>query len=161
MSIHISKGTTADVPELLACIKELAHYEKAAEQVEVTEAELLRDGFGQNPLYAFFVARVDGQVAGIALYYFKYSTWKGKALFLEDIIVKENFRRQGIGQLLFIEVCKTAHQEKCRRMDWQVLDWNTPAIAFYQGFDAHLNDEWLNGQLFTADLAAIVAKHGR
>lgn len=155
MEITIARGTRQDVPELLACIRELAQYEKAADQVEVNEAELLRDGFGNQPLYRFFVARAGLQTAGIALYYFKYSTWKGKALFLEDIIVKEKFRRMGIGRRLFVEVCKQAHAEKCRRMDWQVLDWNTPAIEFYKGFEARLDPEWLNGQLFTDELEKI------
>lgn len=155
MQITITAGTPEDVPELLACIRELAQYEKAADQVEVDLEELIRDGFGPNPLYRFFVARSGREVAGIALYYFKYSTWKGKALFLEDIIVKERFRRKGIGHRLFVAVCKAAHAEKCRRMDWQVLDWNEPAICFYRGFEANLNDEWLNGQLFSKDLEKI------
>lgn len=157
MEITITKGGKTDVPELLACIKELAAYEKAADQVAVSEEELIRDGFGPQPLYSFFVARggANQAVLGIALYYFKYSTWKGKVLFLEDIIVKEEHRRLGVGRQLFMAVCKAAHAEKCRRMDWQVLDWNEPAIAFYKGFEAHLNDEWLNGQLFTEGLEKI------
>ena len=155
MEISITPGTRADVPELLACIKELAAYEKAADQVAVDENELVRDGFGERPLYSFFVARMGTEVAGIALYYFKYSTWKGKALFLEDIIVKEKFRRNGIGSRLFVAVCKKAHAEQCRRMDWQVLDWNEPAIAFYRGFEARLDPEWLNGQLFAPGLEKI------
>lgn len=159
MEINITEGRPEDVPELLACIKELAAYEKAADQVAVNEQELIRDGFGTNALYHFLVARRGNQVAGIALWYFKYSTWKGKALFLEDIIVKEKYRRLGIGKKLFVAVCQKAHAEKCRRMDWQVLDWNEPAIAFYRKFGAHLNNEWLNGQLFTPDLEKIVQQH--
>ncbi|HYG49609.1 MAG TPA: GNAT family N-acetyltransferase [Flavobacteriales bacterium] len=155
MSVIYRKGTKTDVPELLACIKELARYEKAEDQVEVNEAELLRDGFGPNPIYEFLVAELDLKIIGIALYYYKYSTWKGKALFLEDLIVKEEYRRTGAGTHLFIEVCKIAHKQKCRRMDWQVLDWNTPAIEFYRKFEAKLDPEWLDGRLFKNDLERI------
>ncbi|HLP13699.1 MAG TPA: GNAT family N-acetyltransferase [Flavobacteriales bacterium] len=155
MNITYRKGTKADIPELLACINELAHYEKAADQVEVDEAELLRDGFGNNPIYEFLVAEQDKTIVGIALYYYKYSTWKGKALFLEDLIVKQQYRRSGAGRKLFIEVCKIAHDQNCRRMDWQVLDWNTPAIEFYKKFEAKLDAGWLDGRLFKGDLDRI------
>lgn len=152
MQITLRKGETKDVKALLTKIKALAEYEKAPEQVEVTEEELLRDGFGPNKIYDFFVAENDTTIVGIALYYFKYSTWKGKALYLEDIIVDDNMRRYGIGKMLFTEVCRVAHNEKCRRMDWQVLEWNEPAIQFYKKMGAKLDPEWVNGQLFKADL---------
>lgn len=155
MKIEIRRGSRTDLPELLACIKELAVYEKAGDQVEVTVEELERDGFGEHPLFQFIVATTNNKIIGIALYYFKYSTWKGKALFLEDIIVKEEARQQGIGSKLFVEICKIAHQHRCRRMDWQVLDWNEPAIQFYKKYKANLNDEWLNGQFFANDLKRI------
>jgi GNAT superfamily N-acetyltransferase len=155
MNIIYRKGTKADIPELLNCIRELAAYEKAANQVEVDETELERDGFGQNPIYEFLVAEKDKSIIGIALYYYKYSTWKGKALFLEDLIVKQEHRRSGAGKNLFIEICKIAQAQKCRRMDWQVLDWNAPAIEFYKKFDAKLDPEWLDGRLFKDDLERI------
>ena len=155
MKIEFRPGTKNDIPELLNCIKELAVYEKAGNQVEVTEQELLMDGFGEKPLYEFIVAEIESKIIGIALYYFKYSTWKGKTLFLEDLIVKNEFRRLGAGRLLFIEICKIAKEQKCRRMDWQVLDWNTPAIEFYKKFNAKLDPEWLDGRLFKEDLELI------
>ena len=155
MKISFRNGETKDVPELLDCIRELAVYEKAGDQVEVTEKELINDGFGTRPLYEFIVAENEGQIIGIALYYFKYSTWKGKTLFLEDLIVKNEFRRFGAGRLLFIEICKIANENNCRRMDWQVLDWNTPAIEFYKKFNARLDPEWLDGRLFRDDLERI------
>jgi GNAT superfamily N-acetyltransferase len=157
MDIKIRKGNTGDVQSLLSLIRELALNEKALEQVEVTEEEWLRDGFGQHPLYHFFVAELDGKIEGIALYYFKYSTWKGKAVFLEDIVVNEKSRRYGLGSKLFHEVVKVAANEKCRRMDWQVLDWNEPAIKFYKKYEALLDDEWLDGRLFEKDIHRIVA----
>lgn len=156
MAIKIRKGQQQDTGALLALIRELAAYEKAPEQVEVTEQELVRDGFGKNPLYHFFVAEVDGTIQGIALYYFKYSTWKGKAVFLEDIVINEKSRRLGLGSMLFHEVIKVAAEEKCRRMDWQVLNWNEPAIQFYKKYEALLDDEWLDGRLYEKDIHRIV-----
>jgi GNAT superfamily N-acetyltransferase len=147
-AIHIRNGEPRDVPALLALIKELAHYERALDEVVITESQLLRDGFGDQPLFALIVAEVDGAVEGIALYYFAYSTWKGKYLYLEDLVVRETFRGKGIGKQLFEAVVNVARKEKVKRMGWQVLDWNKPAIKFYESYGADLASEWLNGRLY-------------
>lgn len=142
----VRKGTREDVPRVLELIKELATYEKAPNEVTITLYELLEDGFGTNPIYGLFVAELNNKVEGIALYYEKYSTWKGRCLFLEDIIVTEKLRGQGIGGKLFEAVIKVAKDRNAARMEWQVLDWNEPAINFYKKYDADLDGEWLNGK---------------
>lgn len=147
MSIIIRKGTQHDIAQALGLVKELALYEKAPNEVEVTIEEMTEWGFGADKQFDFFVAEIDSAIIGIALYYFKYSTWKGKCLFLEDIIVTETHRQKGIGKLLFNEVVKVAKQTKVRRMEWQVLEWNTPAIKFYEGYNATLDGEWINCKL--------------
>lgn len=147
MTTTTRKGTKQDLPQILTLIKELATYEKAPGEVEVTIAEMENWGFGSDKLFDFFVAEREGAIMGLALYYFKYSTWKGKCLFLEDIIVTESMRGQGIGRLLFEEVVKVAKDTNVRRMEWQVLDWNAPAISFYQKYKAHLDGEWINCKL--------------
>lgn len=146
--IQIRKGTEQDVPRLLQLIRELAIYEKAPDEVVVTEEQLLKDGFGAHPYYELLVAQLGEEVIGIALYYFAYSTWKGKYLYLEDFIVEENHRGKGYGRLLFEAVVEKARESKVRRMGWQVLDWNEPAIEFYKKYNADLSDEWLNGRLY-------------
>lgn len=147
MEILIRKGEKPDLPSALNLIKELAAYENAADEVVITTDDLLRDGFGENPLFNFFVAELNGQVAGIALYYMKYSTWKGKCVFLEDIIVTEQFRGKGVGKLLFDAVVKTAKNINVQRLEWQVLNWNEPAIKFYQKVNSHFDNEWINCKL--------------
>jgi len=147
MNITIRKGTQQDIPQTLGLVKELALYEKAPNEVEVTIAEMTEWGFGADKLFDFFVAEENNIIIGIALYYYKYSTWKGKCLFLEDIIVTEQHRQKGIGKILFNEVVKIAKQTKVRRMEWQVLEWNTPAIKFYEGYNAVLDGEWINCKL--------------
>lgn len=147
MTTTTRKGAKRDLPQVLGLIKELAAYEKAPDEVEVTIAEMENWGFGDDKLFGFFVAERNGAIVGLALYYFKYSTWKGKCLFLEDIIVTESLRGQGIGRILFDEVVKVAKDTKVRRMEWQVLDWNAPAIAFYQKYHAQLDSEWINCKL--------------
>jgi len=147
-NLVIREGKPEDVPTLLALIKELAEYEKAPNEVVVTEEVLLNDGFGDRPYYHLIVAEWEGKVEGIALYYFAYSTWKGKYLYLEDFVVREDHRGKGIGKKLFEAVVDVAKREKVRRMGWQVLDWNEPAIRFYERYGAELSDEWLNGRLY-------------
>jgi len=143
----VRKATKEDVSALLGLIKELALYEKAPQEVTITLEELVADGFGDNPVFGLFVAEQENVIVGIALYYEKYSTWKGRGLFLEDIIVTEKERGNGIGHALFQSVIAVAKERNAARMEWQVLDWNEPAINFYKKYEANLDSEWLNGKL--------------
>lgn len=147
MDISIKKGVKSDLPQVLELIKELATYEKAPDEVIVTLEELERDGFGENPIFNFFVAENENKIVGIALYYIKYSTWKGKCVFLEDIIVTETFRKYGIGKKLFDNVVKVAKEMNAPRMEWQVLEWNDPAINFYKKLNSTFDNEWINCKL--------------
>ena len=147
MSLEIRIGTTADISFALNLVKELAVFEKASNEVEVTVEEMTEWGFGTNKQFDFFVALDNDVIVGLALYYYKYSTWKGKCLFLEDIIITESRRGKGLGKLLFDKVVQVAKEQNVRRMEWQVLDWNTPAIEFYKKYDATLDGEWVNCKL--------------
>ncbi|MGQ0828902.1 MAG: GNAT family N-acetyltransferase [Bacteroidota bacterium] len=147
MEITIRKGHKEDLPQVLELIKELAMYEKATNEVTVTIDQLERDGFGPRSIFHFFVAENKQKIIGIALYYIKYSTWKGKCIFLEDIIVTEQFRKHGIGKKLFDEVVKVAKEMKVPRLEWQVLEWNEPAINFYKKLNANFDEEWVNCKL--------------
>ena len=140
----VRKGTAADVPAALELVKELAHFEKAPNEVEVSIEEMTEWGFGKDKVFEFFILEHQQKTIGLALYYYKYSTWKGKCLFLEDIIVTATERRKGYGKLLFDAVIQVAKKEKVRRMEWQVLHWNTSAIDFYRKDKALLDDEWIN-----------------
>ena len=143
MNVTIRKGNKSDLPDLLKLIKELAVFEKAPNEVEVTIEEMTEWGFGSDKQFDFFVALENNVIVGLALYYYKYSTWKGKCLFLEDIIVTESQRGKGLGKLLFDKVVQVSKEMKVRRMEWQVLDWNAPAIEFYKKYDAVLDGEWV------------------
>lgn len=145
--VTIRKGKAEDLPAMLALIKELAVYEKAAGEVEVTLEQMKEWGFGKHPLFRSFVAESSGSVIGMALFYDKYSTWKGKCIFLEDIIVTAAKRRLGIGEKLFLAVATLAKEEKVKRLEWQVLEWNEPAIAFYRKFNTQFDGEWINCKL--------------
>jgi GNAT superfamily N-acetyltransferase len=147
MSIEIRIGTKTDIPFALNLVKELAAYEKAPNEVEVTIEEMTEWGFGSDKQFDFYVALLDDVIVGMALYYFKYSTWKGQCLFLEDIIVTESQRGKGLGKLLFDKVVQVSKEMKVRRMEWQVLDWNIPAIEFYKKYNSTLDGEWVNCKL--------------
>jgi GNAT superfamily N-acetyltransferase len=126
-------------------IRELAEYEKAPEEVTNTIEMMTRDGFGENPVYGFYVAEEFQQIIGISIYYYRYSTWKGKKLYLEDIIVTESKRGNGIGKKLFDQTVHKAIEEDCQGMSWQVLNWNEPAIRFYrEKYQSSFDDEWIN-----------------
>lgn len=147
-SLLIRKATAEDASLIHQLICELAVYEKAGNEVKTTPEELLRDGFGKNPVFECLVAELENEIIGFALYFTGYSTWKGKTLYLEDFLVTESQRGQGVGKLLFDAVIAEAKRRKVRRMDWQVLDWNEPAINFYKKYGAALDPEWLNGRFY-------------
>ena len=138
----IRKATKNDMPSVLELIQELATFEKEPDAVVVTVDDLVRDGFSENPLFQCFVAEVDGEIIGMALFYYRYSTWKGKTIHLEDLIVKENKRGTGAGFALYKEIIKQGKAENVRRIEWNVLDWNTPAIDFYEKSGAKVLGDW-------------------
>ncbi len=138
----IRKGTKDDMPSVLKLITELAVFEREPEAVVVTADDLRRDGFGDNPLFHTFVAEKDGNIVGMALYYYRYSTWKGKTIHLEDLIVTEKMRGSGLGFALYCEIIKQGKRDSVRRIEWNVLDWNTPAIDFYEKSGARILQDW-------------------
>lgn len=138
----IRKATKEDMKSVLDLIQELATFEKEPDAVVISVDDLIRDGFGENPLFHTFVAEVNQEVIGIALYYYRYSTWKGKTIHLEDLIVKENQRGSGAGFALYSEIIAQGKRDKVRRIEWNVLDWNTPAIDFYNKSGAKILDDW-------------------
>ena len=147
MNINLRKANETDLPAVLDLIKELALYEKAPDEVTVTLNDLRNDGFGKNPIYEIILAEVNNEILGMAFYFYAYSTWKGKCIYLEDIIVREAYRGKKIGKLLFEAVIMKCKEVKAKRMMWQVLDWNTPAINFYKKYNASLDQSWVNGRL--------------
>ncbi|HRD56964.1 MAG TPA: GNAT family N-acetyltransferase [Ferruginibacter sp.] len=147
MKIKIRKAVKEDCPAMMELINELAVFEKAPEQVTVSFDHFVESGFGTNPVWWAFVAEVDEKVVGFALYYIRYSTWKGQRLYLEDLLVTESMRGQGIGHLLFDRLIEECKQKKFSGMMWQVLNWNEPAINFYKKYNANLDNQWTNGSL--------------
>lgn len=146
MEFEIRKGTTGDIPGVYSLVEELAVYEKAPDEVVTTPeeyVELLEDG-----LFELIVAETEGEIVGMALYYYTFSTWKGKMLYLEDFVVRQNQRGKGIGQAVFQAVIEEALRNNCAMMKWQVLDWNEPAIRFYDKYQAVFDKGWWNGKLF-------------
>lgn len=147
MSITIRKATATDVPVMMDLVKVLAEYEKAAHEVINTEEQMLKDGFGEHPLFEAILAEEDETVIGMAIYYYRYSTWKGKRIYLEDIVVKEENRGSGAGKALFEEVISIGKSTACTGMMWQVLDWNESAINFYKKYGTNFSDDWVNCKL--------------
>jgi ribosomal protein S18 acetylase RimI-like enzyme len=145
MKVSTRQGTIEDIPAVFELVKELAIYEKALDQVTNTVDKMTRD-YEEN-LFNFFVAEVDSKIIGISLYYFRYSTWKGKRLYMEDIIVTEEMRGNGIGKILFDATVAVAKNTKCTGMMWQVLDWNTSAVGFYRKYGTNFDNEWINCNL--------------
>ena len=144
-NIHIRKGKKEDLPSVLEHIKELALFEKAPEQVTNTVEAMEEDAFGKNPCFDFFVAEVENKIVGIAVYFVKYSTWKGRGLYLDDLVVTQKYRSKGIGRSLLNYLAKLAQKRKCGRLEWAVLNWNEPAINFYKKFrGVEFDEEWVN-----------------
>jgi len=154
MNTTIREATLADCSRILALINELAVYERAPEEVTVTLAEFEDAGFGQKPVWKAFVAELDAVIVGFALYYVRYSTWKGCRLYLEDFIVTDSHRGKGIGKQLFDTIVLEAHEKGFNGMTWQVLDWNEPALNFYKKYEAGVESGWLNGSLSKQQLAS-------
>ncbi|UPQ80745.1 GNAT family N-acetyltransferase [Flavobacterium azooxidireducens] len=140
--MNIRKGEIDDMTAVLGLIQELAVFEKEPDAVVVSVDDLVRDGFGENPLFHTFVAELNGEIIGMALYYYRYSTWKGKTIHLEDLIVKEAHRGTGAGLALYTEIMKQGKKDGVRRIEWNVLDWNEPAIRFYEKSGAKVLDDW-------------------
>ncbi len=145
--MNIRRGKKEDMPAVLELIKELAIFEKEPEAVVISVADLEKDGFGAQPLFQTFVAEVDNNIIGMALFYYRYSTWKGKTIHLEDLIVKESHRGTGAGSALYREVMNFAKEQGLRRVEWAVLNWNTPAIKFYEKSGATVFEDWRTVQM--------------
>jgi GNAT superfamily N-acetyltransferase len=143
----IRKVVREDCPRLLELIRELAVYEKAPQEVTVTLDHFVESGFGERPVWWAFAAEDAGRIEGFALYYIRYSTWKGQRMYLEDIIVTEKMRGKGIGKLLMEKLISEAKEKGFSGIVWQVLEWNEDAINFYKKFSAHFDPEWVNCSL--------------
>ncbi len=144
MEIKIRKATKEDCARILELVKELAAYEKAPKEVTVSLEHFEQSGFGRKPVWWAFVAEVNGKVEGFALYYIRFSTWKGQRMYLEDLYVTEEMRGKGLGKLLFDRLIAEGKKRKFNGMMWQVLEWNEPAINFYKKYDAAFDPEWIN-----------------
>jgi GNAT superfamily N-acetyltransferase len=166
MNFNIRRAVKEDCPRLLELVQELATYERAPNEVTVTLDHFTESGFGKNPVWWAFVAELlstseegqsplatswrgaGGEVVGFALYYIRYSTWKGQAMYLEDILITNEMRGKGIGRLLFDRLVEEAREKKFNRIIWQVLDWNEPAINFYKKYNAEIDGGWLNCSIY-------------
>lgn len=157
-SFSIRKANASDMPSVLNLIQELAVFEKEPNAVQLTVSELVRDGFGDKPLFVCFVAEVKGQIVGMALGYPRYSTWKGPTLHLEDLIVTESFKGKGIGLGLFSEFISFGHSQGVNRIEWAVLDWNTSAIDFYKQQGATVFEDWRIAQMNQEMIQQFISK---
>ena len=156
MNIHVRKATIEDMPAVHALISELADYEKAPHEVTNTVADMERDGFGSNPVFHCQVAEVDGHLIGMAIYFIKYSTWKGKGVYLDDIVVTSDYRKKGAGKVLLDAVIRHSAELRAKQLHWQVLDWNTPAIEFYKKYSVSFDSEWINCKMTEEQIAQYI-----
>lgn len=152
---NIRLAERRDIPFIIGLIKELAIFERQPDAVILSEDELVHTVFGENPWVHIFVAEIEDKVVGMALYYYGFSTWKGRSLHLEDLIVNENYRKKGIGKALMSQVLLVAKTEKVERMSWEVLDWNEPAIQFYKSLGTEFYKDWWLCRLFKEQLESI------
>ncbi len=162
METLIRRATAADAAQILKFICALAAFERAPDAVTATEEDLIRDGFGPTPFYSCLIAEHGGQPAGFAFYFFNYSTWVGRpGIYLEDLFVLPEFRGRGIGKALLKQVAAIAVEKGCQRLQWEVLDWNTPAIEFYRAMGAEFLDEWRNVRLSGEALMRLSGMEGQ
>jgi len=159
MNYQIRNSTPADMPQVLDLIKELATFEKEPDAVIVTVDTLQKEGFGKDPLFTCFVAEMNNKIVGMALVYYRFSTWKGRALHLEDLIVKEDLRGSGIGKALYTRVIKFAAEKKVKRIEWAVLNWNVGAIKFYERSGANVMKDWYIAQMDEAGIKNYLEKN--
>lgn len=145
--INIRPAERDDCPRILELVHELAAYEKAPDEVTISSEHFADSGFGRNPVWWAFVAEDETQVVAFALYYIRFSTWKGQRIYLEDIVVTQSMRGKGIGKMLFDRLIEEGKARKFQGMNWQVLEWNEPAKNFYKKFNAELDPEWMNGSI--------------
>jgi GNAT superfamily N-acetyltransferase len=158
--LKVREAVSTDAADILSLVRELAEYERAPQLVTATEADILRDGFSGTPRFRCLMAFFNEELAGFALYFHNYSTWRGQwGLYLEDLFVRPVHRKRGIGKALFVELARIAVREKCGRFDWQVLDWNTPSIAFYESMGARRLSEWV-GMRLDGEALESLASHG-
>lgn len=159
--LKIRKAQPADAETIVALITCLAEYERAADKVKISAADILEHGFGEQPYFGCLLAEWQGKVAGFALYFFQYSTWEGRpALYLEDLFVLPEQRQKGIGMALMRKLARIALENRCTRFQWQVLDWNTPAIEFYHSLGAANMEEWYTYRMETPAIEALAAGEG-
>lgn len=147
MEIIIREARATDCDRLLELVQELAVFERAPDEVTITREHFIESGFGEKPVWKAFVAEVDGKVQGFALYYIRFSTWKGQTMYLEDILVTESYRRNKLGTLLFDRLLEEAREKKFCAISWQVLEWNESAINFYKKYQPGFDAEWVNCRL--------------
>jgi len=160
MTVHIRPGKKDDLPAVMAMVQELAVFERAPDAITNTLAAMEEDGFGPSPAYRFLVAETGDRVVGLALYFTKYSTWKGRGLYLDDLIVTEPFRGKGIGKKLMLAFLEEARATGARQVHWQVLDWNAPAIGFYRNMGVVSDSEWLDCKMDAEEIAAYLRAAG-
>lgn len=157
--LKIRPATREDAAIILDLIRALAIYEREPDAVTATQADIVRDGFGATPKFRCVIAEWDGEAAGFAFWFYNYSTWQGRpGLYLEDLFVKPEFRGKGIGKALLLHLAKVAAEENCGRFEWSVLDWNTPAIEFYESLGAKLHREWLRMRVEGEALARLASR---